>query len=204
LNIGVAGHKKIMVGQAILAHRIQDAGNGHLFYPQFVFEPPCPTAELLTLDKPSIDYDEKMFDMEAAGFYATASRFSTIELIHVLKIISDNEEYPASKPDESFVEKLIGNQIKTIDHLLDKLQLLTLELEVIQKIPEHYLQFIGRWHFTRYERGILEQLLNRWSVLCPEHDPMAQLVTVHNGKEVLAMLSKQLETMPIRISSYTI
>ncbi len=203
LNIGVAGHKTMVVGQAILAHRIQDAGNSHVFYPQFVFEPPCQTAELLTLDRPSTDYEEKMFDMEAAGFYAIASRFATVELIHVLKIISDNEEHPAAKPDESFIEKLIGNHIETMDHLLDKLRLLSLELGAIQKIPEHYPQFIERWHFTRYELERLTQLLNRWSVLCPDCDPMTQVVTVHNGKEVLAILSKQLEELPVRISCNT-
>lgn len=201
LNIGIAGHKTLAIGQAVLAHRIQDHASDQVFYPQFVFEPPCPTAGLLTLDKPSANYAENMFDMEATGFYATASRFATSELIHVLKIISDNEEHPAFKLNESFVEGLIGNHVETIGFLLDELRPLSLELEAIQKIPEYYPQFIERWHFTRYERGTLAQLLNRWSILCPDRDPMEQIETIHHGKEVLAILSRQLETLPIRLSA---
>ncbi len=131
LNIGIAGHQSISAGQAVLAHSIKDISNNKVWYPQIVFEPPCETAELMTIDKPSSDYEDKVFDMEAAGFYAAASRFSTCELIHALKIISDNADQQIEDISASTVEGLITEQLDTTDQLLKELLALSSELEAI-------------------------------------------------------------------------
>ena len=138
LNIGVAGHQTITIGKAVLAHRIQDNTSDNVWYPQLVFHAPCLTAELKTLDKPSTNYVDHMFDLEAAGFYATASRFASSELIHSLKIISDNAEHPTEKLEEKFVEQLITKQIPIIDMLVNEIRTLSTELEAIQQSPPYY------------------------------------------------------------------
>ena len=188
-------------GQAILAHSIKDISNDEVWYPQIVFEAPCETAEFVTLKGPSTDYAEKVFDMEAAGFYAAASRFSTCELIHSLKVISDNEDHPTENISESFVRELITDQIGTINQLVNELHVLSSELEAIQKTPEHYQQCIERWHFTQYERGSLNSLLNRWEILCPESSLMDHLKTAHNGKQVLTSLEQRLNEVPIILAT---
>jgi nucleoside phosphorylase len=133
LNIGVAGHQSIDIGQAVLARRVQETGTDQVWSPQIKFEPPCLTAELLTLERPCNNYADTVYDMEAAGFYAAASRYATNELIHSLKIISDNAAHPPQELSASYVEGLICVQIETIDLLLNELRTLSSGQKTIQK-----------------------------------------------------------------------
>lgn len=135
LNIGIAGHRSIAVGEAVLARQIRDQSSNQVWTPEFNFVPPCRTAELLTLTEPGTGYDNRMVDMEAAGFYASASRYSTPPLIHALKIISDNAMQPANGLSATFVEKLIANRMQTINQLLDKLRFCCTRGENITAIP---------------------------------------------------------------------
>ena len=45
----------------------------------------------MTFSKPNYNYSKRLYDMEASGFFLAANKFSTKELIHSLKIVSDNE-----------------------------------------------------------------------------------------------------------------
>jgi nucleoside phosphorylase len=135
LNIGVAGHQSIDVGQAVLARLIQKTGTDQVWSPQIEFKPPCQTAELLTLEKPCNNYADRMYDMEAAGFYTAASRYATKGLIHSLKIISDNAAHPAQELSASCVEGLICDRIETVDRLLNELRTLSSGLKAIQETP---------------------------------------------------------------------
>ncbi|MEE8321559.1 MAG: hypothetical protein V3R68_06955 [Gammaproteobacteria bacterium] len=135
LNIGIAGHASIDVGQAVLAHRIQDSGSDRVWYPQIVFEPPCRTAELLTLDTPYNNYADKLYDMEAAGFYMAASRYAGTKLIHSLKIISDNAAHPVHDHAASFVEGLIRDRLEIVDCLLNELRSISSGPEAVPEMP---------------------------------------------------------------------
>jgi nucleoside phosphorylase len=135
LNIGVAGHQSIDIGQAVLARRIQKTGTGQVWSPQIDFELPCQTADLLTLEKPCKGYTDTMYDMEAAGFFRAASLYATNELIHSLKIISDNTTQSAQGLSASYVEGLICNRIEIVDLLLNELRTLSSKLKAIQETP---------------------------------------------------------------------
>lgn len=135
LNIGIAGHASIDVGQAVLAHRIQDSGSDRVWYPQIVFEPPCRTAELLTLDTLRNNYADKMHDMEAAGFYMAANRYAETKLIHSLKIISDNAAHPVHDHSAMFVGGLIRDRIVIVDCLLNELRSISSGPETVPQKP---------------------------------------------------------------------
>ncbi|MCH8163718.1 MAG: hypothetical protein IIA99_06485, partial [Proteobacteria bacterium] len=95
LNVGIAGHKDLEIGEVMIAHKIIEQSTQQSWYPQILYPPPCQSTEVLSCDHPASDYTDTVFsgavfEMEAAGFYATACRFATSELIHVVKIISDN------------------------------------------------------------------------------------------------------------------
>ncbi|MGR8942283.1 MAG: hypothetical protein ACU83P_11910, partial [Gammaproteobacteria bacterium] len=91
LNIGIAGHAENQLGSIFLAGKIIDADTQRNYYPPLVFSPPCPVETVRTLSRPQSDYAEThLYDMEASAFYETAARFSTGELIHSLKVVSDN------------------------------------------------------------------------------------------------------------------
>ena len=200
LNIGVAGHRSLAIGEPVLAHRIEDAGSGRCWYPQFAGTPPCRTSNLRTLDRPSTDYEEALLDMEAAGFYATASRCGTAELIHVFKIISDNAAQPAVTPDEKFVSGLIAGQLNPVNTFLESLRSLSAELAGMQSYPSSFKECLERWHFTEYEQNMLLRLLHRWQLLCPDLHPLADTGQVRKGKDLIRLLEKKLGQVTI---SYT-
>lgn len=198
LNVGTAGHRLLHIGQAVLAHQIYDVSSDATWYPQIVFSTPCPTRALKTLDNPSCEYEEYLFDMEAAGFFAIASRVSTCELVQVLKIISDNKTQPAGKADKTLISGLITDQIDTIANCIDSLQQLSRDLEEINVPPPEYYTCLKRWHFTQCERNTLYNLLKRWQVLFPDSPVLENHIdNITNGQQFLQLLIDRLKKVSI-------
>ena len=56
--------------------------------------------------------------MEASAFYQLAIRLGTAELIHCLKIISDNTEQNTATVNADKVKKMIAAKIQTIEQLI--------------------------------------------------------------------------------------
>ena len=202
LNIGIAGHRELEIGEITLAHKIIDQSTQYTWYPQIIFSPHCQSMKILSCDKPVMDYESAVlsatvFEMEAAGFYATACRFATSELIHVVKIISDNQLHPADKISESFVGNLIKNKLSSIDQILESLRLLAKDLETSNEMPIYYDQIIKKWRFTHAQRNLLKSCLNRWHILCPDENPMDELDGSSHRKDVLHKITNKLDLITI-------
>ena len=199
LNVGIAGHSTLAIGQAVIAHKISDQSNRQTFYPQILPDVSCPTAELISVEQVANDYGTSMYDMEASGFYATASRFATTELIHSFKVISDNRLNPNPRFSKSFVSGLIEKNVITLEQFISRLQTLSGQLETTdcQSIDA----FLSQWHFTQYERHQLTAILHRWAAIAPKHNPFTEVQNLKRGKDVLDTLSARLDTMPIHFSS---
>ncbi|MCH7731307.1 MAG: hypothetical protein IIB44_02150, partial [Candidatus Marinimicrobia bacterium] len=120
LNLGVAGHKSLPIGSIVAAHKIIDAGSGLSWSLDHNLDNQIITKSILTLDKESHDYTEdEACEMEAAGFYQTAIRFSSRDLIHCIKIISDNERNAEINYRE--VGELIQQNISAIESIVKHL-----------------------------------------------------------------------------------
>ncbi len=130
INVGIGGHRDLPLGQVVLAHKVVAAGGGAAWYPPLVFEPPCATATVTTVDRPETGYPEDtIYEMEAAGFCAAAARLVSAELIHVIKVVSDNAAAPPSGLTAKRVEELIEGRIDTIAHIVEQTAELAGELE---------------------------------------------------------------------------
>ncbi len=193
LNIGVAGHINIPIGEVRLVNKITDEHDNTTWYPQIIFKPPCKSTNLITLDKPSTDYQDALYDMEASAFYQMAIRLGSAELIHCLKVVSDNTEQSTSTVNADKVKKMIAAQIKTIESLFDCLKPLSTEVSSIISEPEHYQYFIDKWHFTQSESIQLLRLLRQWSVRFPNEDVMPSVTDNKTGKSVLITLSEKIK-----------
>ena len=198
LNVGIGGHKELEIGEVTLAHKIIDQANQCVWFPQIIFSPPCPSVELLSCDQPATDYTDSLFEMEAAGFYATACRFATSELIHVIKIISDNKKQPAEKMSESFVAELVKEKLAIINQIAEPLSLLANHLDNANEAPEYYEQIIEIWRFTHAESALLKSCLNRWHILCPDENPIKEIDKSLHGKEVIYQITHKLDAHPIK------
>lgn len=168
VNVGIAGCGDRAVGETVLAGKILDRASGRVWYPPLVFQPPCATATVCTVDRPELDFaDGHVYEMEASGFFETATRFATGELVQVLKVVSDNRERPAGRLTAESVEELVHAALGTLDRLLDSLRGLSDELAGRRPQTPGLADFVARWRFTVTERRQLERLLSRLAVLEP-------------------------------------
>jgi adenosylhomocysteine nucleosidase len=123
VNLGVAGHAERPIGDVLLASRVTDAASGKVWQPSLPEIPPCPAGSLLTRDRPDLSYEhEGMVDMEASGFFPIACRFSSVELVQVLKVVSDNRGNPARSLGTKQVRALMGEVLETLEVLLVRLE----------------------------------------------------------------------------------
>lgn len=195
LNIGIAGHRNLPIGQAVLAHKIVNTEAGTAVYPTFLEASPCPRAALISVDQPADQYpDNALVDMEAAGFYDAATRFSSSELIHSLKVVSDNCAHPAEMVNAAHASTLIAEHANTIDQVMTQQRTLLDELCAIHQPPEQYAPIMHRWRFSHSQQFQLREMLRRWSVLRDGQQPsMHDLEHCTSGKQVIQWLNAQLD-----------
>jgi len=199
LNLGIAGHADKAIGEPLLAHKLIDAASDQQWFPGIVMPIPCASETLTTIDKPALDYrHDTMIDMEASGFYAAASRFQSCELIHSLKIISDNQQHPAEQITEKKTTAIVNDNMVTIDSVINSLIALSSQLNKIEQTPAEVYDFMAQWHFTTYQQNELRHLLRRWHALSltdkPSHHDFSSQTT---GKAVLVAIKEFLDEQPI-------
>jgi len=122
INLGIAGHADMPLDRAVLAKKVTDAASGESWLLPMGFDPPCPSVELTTLDRPDFDYHrDGAFDMEASGFCTAALRFSPPGLVHCLKVISDNREQHGHGISGARVRELIAQHLGLLEELIERL-----------------------------------------------------------------------------------
>ena len=202
LNVGVGGHASEPIGRGFLAHKVVDSASGRSGYPALVFDPPGPTAAVMTVDRMEERYEgEWIYDMEASGFYETASRLSTAELVHCYKIVSDNAEAPPREVSAKRVTRLVEQNIESIDSVIGNLAGLVDELGSLRADPADFREYLGRWHFTATEREQLRRLLRRRATLAidspGEVAEANELAGLTRGSDVLRFIEQRLDSLPV-------
>ena len=199
LNIGIAGHATHQVGSGFIIHKIIDQDRGKQWYPPLVYRPPCPTESLRTVSSPEFEYAQlELYDMEASGFYETATRFAPGELVQCLKVVSDNSDSPATALRPKQVSALIEQQLEKIDLLLS----LQRELAGIlhQTNPDLLCAITQQWRFSADQKRQLRVLLNRWCVLVPNQDlNLEGQSSLTNASEVIRWLRGLVDQLPVKL-----
>jgi adenosylhomocysteine nucleosidase len=197
LNVGIAGHKTLDVGTALLAQKISDLGAYQYFYPCFTFDVPCVTGEVITVDNAETQYPvDAAYDMEALGFCAAASRFSGFEMIHCLKIISDNASVSQERITRHLGEELVANQLPLLDALLGELRKIQAISAKMYILPQDYYALTQVYRFTVTQQNQLKRLLLRWRVLMGS--PVKQEMDIsqyNNAKQLLAAIENRLQSI---------
>lgn len=194
LNVGIAGHRHRAEGDLVRAYRVTDASTGQRYYPTLLGPSGLDVEGLTTVDVPETAFEiTDAFDMEAAGFYPTALRFSTPELVHTVKVISDNRESDTAALTARRVSELIGNNLDAIVALVEHLESLASELEPLRTSPE-LEPFVRSWHFTASQKRRLSRLLVRFRAFGSEPSA-ADLESSATATDVLSRLAADLETL---------
>ena len=196
LNVGIAGHGVFDVGQAFMADRIVDQTTMKTWYPQFVFQPVCQTETLMTVEKVETDYSDPVgYDMEASGFYPAAISYSTIELVHSYKIVSDNPQNTVAKVTRLSVNDLIKSKLSEIRSTIDSLKMLTAEVATRSSSDELLHQFLQRWRFSVTQQFQLKSLFRKINILKINIDVESnEFISCRDGRSALKAVEKTLET----------
>jgi len=111
INIGTAGSARHPLGTALSIDEISDNESNRHFYTLPLFDSGLQPAHCRTLSQPSTEYHpQQIYDMEASAFFDTATRFSSAELVHCLKIISDTPSQQIGR-DKARISELINQHI---------------------------------------------------------------------------------------------
>ena len=194
LNIGVAGHATRSIGSGVIANRITDTATGTSWYPPQLLDHAISGGSLRTVDAAENGYpDDALYDMEASGFYPTACRFSTAELVQCFKVVSDNREIPASGLTARLCERLLDGQLASIDRLVRGLTDMARDYNAWHAPHPELDRLAGCWHFSVTQQHRLRELARRWTALAPGQ-PLwdAEFENRRNAAEVLQCLERRL------------
>ena len=181
LNIGICGAKSKPVGSVFLASKL--LFDKFVDYPTFLFSPPCQLHDVKTVLHPENEYvEDVLYEMEAHSFYHAARMFSSPELIHVLKIVSDTPNHSAKNLTKMDVHELIKMHLSTIETTINRmLAIPNLPIEMDLSC------FLESWHFTETQKHQLKTLLlNR--DLCSCYEMVKECKT---AQQILGQLGKK-------------
>lgn len=192
LNIGLAGHSDYELETGFLAIKIIDQSCHQSWYPSIIFEPSCQTGMLITVDQVGKKYHPNYgVDMEASGFYATACRFTTSELVQCFKVVSDNPQTPVRKIAANEASKLISDQMEHISSIIDALGQLQTEIDTPNQTPPFFNEIMALCKMTHSEQLLLREKLKRLFLLNPNHEmDFSLFVKPHQSKNILFVLEK--------------
>jgi len=198
LNIGIAGHKTEALGNLLVASKVVDKDSKKVFYPPLIGSKWPVASEITSTTLPNTDYsDNCLNDMEASAFYETAVRFSNSELIHCLKVVSDNEESAIEGINAKVVVEWINVHVDKIEQIIKSLK--QLREAVIPCELQEYTKIVNQWHFTVSGKVRLKALLRRWSVLSSEQWLINEGAGYENGKDILRKLAVDIDKMDVNL-----
>ena len=162
LNIGIGGHGTRSVGDAIIANRIVDRSSDETWYPSFVRKFHFDTGPVATVEQPETEYrDESVYEMEASAFFPSACKFSKLELVHCIKIISDNRQQSPFDLSREDISKLVQLHVNSIAAVCSMLRVLVESLNSRTSSSAVLDEFLAHWHFTQTQIHQLQRILNK-------------------------------------------
>lgn len=196
VNVGIAGDKTHELGSLLIASKIRDVESGKVFYPQLIGDKWPESREIRSSVLADTNYSiDCLYDMEASAFYEMAVKFSSIELIHSIKVVSDNESSPVEAINAKKVVEWIGKQVENIEKTFSHLEQLR-QMVLPISLPE-YKKITDRWHFSVSGKVKLKYLLRQWHVLS-NSDWLESTSSEHaTAKEVLHQLAVDIDQIDI-------
>lgn len=199
LNLGIAGHADLPLGQAAFVNKVTDAASGRTWFPSRVFPITIPSCGLVTLQQPDSNYGEELSDMECAGFFQAAGGCATLELVQALKIISDNAEQPMDKVNPALISRLLAQNLPVIGELAGQLLALSALQQRLQEPGPDYYMLTRHLRFSVSQQHRLRGLLRKWQTLRPGDTGLAErLQQKKTAAAVLRHLQETLDKTPIR------
>jgi len=198
MNLGIAGHQSAELGTVFLVHKATDRATASTWYPLILFKSKQTTCQVETVDAPLTCYQPGyLYDMEASGYFATVTRFSTQELCHSIKVVSDNATASIDGINRKRVIGWIEGSIPLVGEVVKAL--LDLSSQEHERLDPPYEMgvLLERWHFSVSQRHELKKLVLRWKALNSELNLLdSDLISARDGKIFLSALREHLAALP--------
>ena len=191
INLGIAGHAELPLGSLWAVDKITDADSGRSWYPQLVFNEGMPSAALLSCGRPFTDYlDCSLYDLEASGFFEVACKFTSQELVHCLKVISDNRQHSVAGITPQQVSLWMHAQLDAVIDFIGCIVCGRAQLPVWDEGT--YREGLERYHFSVSNAHKLKHLLQVWQLRMPI--PFCYETTgATNATQLLNWMEQQLQ-----------
>ncbi len=193
INFGIAGHRSQSIGELVIAHKILEKASGHAFYP-LVYPVGLTSTELVTVDVPETGYaNESAFDMEASGFAAVASKFTSLEFIQSVKVISDNAKSGIAAVSKSSIENLMHGSAAAVAGLVDVMLPSAAHRSAQIQLPQAFEHLLATARFSVTQTVQLKRLCQRYSALGLEQR-LTEIAGMEFGsaKKIIQFLEAQL------------
>lgn len=197
LNYGIAGHKVSALGTWYNVNKIREVATDQCWYPSRFSKNSMDTSGLKTVDLPVSEYAAgQLYDMEAAAFMATALKFSSVELVQVLKLVSDNEISHVNNINKKQVQALFDGNIDGLVAMISVLQVKADAFSAIYSEDALFVDCLSQWHFSEYQKKALERLIQRWRSF---EDVKSQetLFQCQNAKQVMLWFETRLNEVSV-------
>ncbi|MDA0837889.1 MAG: hypothetical protein O2857_08920 [Planctomycetota bacterium] len=201
MNVGVCGHRNLPQGTGSLVHKVTDHALGKTWYPSILFETPCVTRSVRTVNSTEKEFQsEDLYEMEASGFINAAMRFSTAELVHCFKIVSDNLSTGIQHLQLSEIEKFVAAHLETLSDLIEQLKEIRNSLSHESESSQFIDSLLTRFHFTTYEKHQLVKIMRRIETLAPGVGPPDLNFNTPGAGDVLKELIRHVDSLSARVS----
>lgn len=200
LNVGLAG-SALPIGTLLTAHSVVDQASGKKWFPQLTWKSnqssKTSSVQVLTVDAPREEYESTIaFDMEAAGVFSSAVKFTTLEFIQSLKIVSDNTESPVSAINKSFASDLIEQQRDSIEHAVIQLTSLANALPDTQASTQLLNNLCRNIRCSATQKSILQSLLRQYQTCFDTLPPHETIESYTHAKALISFLESSVAAAP--------
>jgi len=114
INLGIAGHKNLPVGSAVLVNGCTLDESADPLNLTCNIAHAFKTRPIISIEAERSGYDDiAMYDMEASAFFKSCRHYRSIEYCQSIKIISDNE-HTAPTRNKAHISALIANNMPEI------------------------------------------------------------------------------------------
>jgi len=149
LNVGIAGHGSLEVGNAFLAAKIQDEVDGGCFFPPLVHPTILPPSTLISCEQPSTAYlPDCGYDMEGHAFYGALLSETLREFVQVVKIVSDNPKSPINEITPAKATSMIETHVTSVLELTGEMEKCRAEILPSEEVGQIHQSLLRYHHFS--------------------------------------------------------
>jgi len=195
LNVGIAGHRELPVGETMIANKISCAESAKSVFPTPVLSGKN-YGEVITVDEPELDYPQNAaYDMEASAFWNIASSNGALDLIQCCKLVSDNPSNGVEKITTELIEEIFHAASEEIRQHVDILRELALKQQQLASDPIPYLEIASRIHLSVNQARQVRRLCQRFIALNRVRE-LENLLDVRykKGRDFIHALHKALQS----------